>query len=142
MNVFINAQIYLNFYSIKEEWKLFEQIINLKKEKKIELIFPQITYNEVIRNVYGGGKNDKFFKEDEKKIYSAIPITIDKKIIDYLGLDTKEMEKIFDELNEIKKAKLLKYIKSSLSYAGEYIKKINNSLPFSISLGFRNFISF
>lgn len=119
MRIFIDANIYLKFYDLKEEWSHFDRLKSLIPEKA-QLLFPEITFNEVVRNIYG----ENFLSKDSRKIENCIVITPDTKSVKGLGLKEEDIENIRKEVEAYKNDKILKFKKDRLEHAKQYVKKI------------------
>lgn len=122
MRVFIDTNIYLTFIEAKGEKLSSLSVLrqNLKK-RSIELIFPQVTYDEIIRNV-------QLIKNKYNKYLTTM-------VLPELSIPTSVREtKITSELNDLRK----KYKERIDTLKGDYLVSVDSLLNDEINVLYKN----
>lgn len=122
VQVFIDTQIFLRLYPLKDEWSLLGRVQKLISNGEAQLIFPDFIFDEIVRNVYG--IKETFLSGDAKKIDDMLQVNLSSGNIKKLGLKEKEIIKIKQDLEKLKKKKLLELKKERLKYAEEFLTEV------------------
>ena len=112
MRVFIDANTYIKLFEGVPSKKYFESLEQLLLEKKIKLIFPRITQNEVYKHVSDILKSEKTIEELKFPTYDFKDEKLNKKFKQHEARWRKDYEEIMKKNTKIKKEMVKKLFTS------------------------------